>query len=86
MSPEFRSALVRGLVHAALVMLFTLLSVWTNTNLTHRELISLSVLPGLMVLGTRFIGEGWYDTKQAQKVGTPEAAARQVTEAAERKA
>lgn len=62
MNAEFRSALVRGSIHAAMVSTITFLYTWTDPAIPWKSLVSISVIPGLMVLGTRVLGEGWYDT------------------------
>lgn len=66
MTGEFKSALLRGIFHACLVSLTSLLYAWNDPNIPWRSLVSITVLPGLTVLGTRFIGEGWYDTVKKQ--------------------
>lgn len=75
MTDEFRASLYRGIFHAVLVGLFSFFTLWTDPTVSVRTLVSASMIPALTVLGTRFIGEGWYDTKKAQ------AAARQALDA-----
>lgn len=62
MNAEFRASLVRGILHAVLASSLTFLMAWTDPAIPWRSLITISLTPGIMVLGTRFIGEGWYDT------------------------
>lgn len=68
MNGEFRAALGRGLFHAVLVSFMSFLVAWVDPDISYRSLITISLTPGLTVLGARFIGEGWYDTKQAAKL------------------
>jgi hypothetical protein len=75
MSPEFRVALVRGILHALLAGGLAFLGVWSQTD----DLKTLSIAfatPALTVLGTRFLGEGWRDTVLARRPGTAQHAAR----------
>ena len=67
MTPEIRVALLRGLLHAALVSTTTFLYTWTDPNIPWKSLLSISLIPGLTILGTRFIGEGWYDVAAAKR-------------------
>ena len=64
MNDEFRSALARGIFHAVLVSAVSFLTLWVDPSMSTRALITASLVPGLTVLGTRFIGEGWFDTKR----------------------
>ena len=62
MNKEFREAFVRGLIHAGFVSTTMFLTYWTDPSLSWKTLISITVQPGLMILGTRVLGEGWLDT------------------------
>ena len=62
---QFKIALWRGLMHAGLVAAAAFLTTWTDQDISWRTLISATLLPALTVLGTRFVGEGWYDTSRA---------------------
>lgn len=64
MNDEFKAALARGIFHAVLVSLTAFLTAWVDPSISTRTLVTVSVMPGLTVLGTRFIGEGWLDTKR----------------------
>ncbi len=76
LTPELRASLVRGLFHALVVAATAFFTAWTDPSIPTRTLVSVSVLPALAVLGSRFIGEGWKDSAAAAKPGTPEHAAR----------
>lgn len=76
MTPEMKQALVRGLFHAGLVGAMSFLTIWTDPTISMRGLITAALVPAITVLGTRFIGEGWYDSAKAVQVGTPQSAAR----------
>lgn len=67
MNDEFKIALVRGLLHAGLTAAMSFLILWTDPSISYRSLISGALVPAIMVLGTRFIGEGWYDTNKLKK-------------------
>lgn len=67
MTPEMRDALLRGLMHASLVASASFLTLFPDPNIPYRTLISGTFLPAVTVLGVRWIGEGWYDTKRVQK-------------------
>ena len=63
MREEYMTALVRGVgtaLLAAVVMFFTL---WTNTELAMRELISQTVLAGVVPLGA-FLTMGAFDARR----------------------
>jgi len=67
LTPEFRAALVRGVFHALLVSAVAFFTAWQDPNIAMRTLVSVAVLPGLSILGARFFGEGWLDSRQAAK-------------------
>lgn len=67
MNQEFKSALTRGVFHAVLVSLTTFLYTWTDPSIPWKSLVSISLIPGLTILGTRFIGEGWYDSARNKR-------------------
>ena len=69
MNREFREALARGLVHAGLVSAIMFLTYWTDPRLSWKTLISISLIPGLTILGTRVLGEGWLYTVKKIKPG-----------------
>lgn len=61
-----------------LVGLTAFFTAWNDPTIPTRTLVSVSMLPALAVLGTRFFGEGFLDAGRAAKPGTPENAARVV--------
>jgi hypothetical protein len=82
MSPEFRLAVVRGIVQAGSIALLTALIHLPQVEALGWKLYtSIVFVPAVMFFGTRVFGEGWYDTARAQVPGTPQAAAREVRQA-----
>jgi hypothetical protein len=79
MSPEFRTALSRGILHALIVGATAFLAAWSTSD-DPKTLIIATVTPMLTVLATRFLGEGAVDTRAAERPGSPQAAARRVAE------
>jgi hypothetical protein len=65
MTPEFKVALLRGLGHAAIVGAISFFTLWADPNISTRTLVSGSMLPALTILGTRWFGEGFLDTRKA---------------------
>lgn len=65
MSDEMRVALLRGLLHGGLVSTASFLTLLPDPNISWRTLVSGTFLPAVTVLGLRWFGEGWYDTKKA---------------------
>ncbi len=66
MTPELKAALLRGLAHAATVAAIQFFTFWTHPKIDTRTLVSISLLPALTMLGTRFFGEGFMDARSAK--------------------
>jgi hypothetical protein len=75
MSPEIKSALIRGGIQFGLIAAMGAL-LYLPSNLEWRLYVSVVLSPAVMALGTRVLGEGWYDSAKANVPGTVQAAAR----------
>lgn len=65
MSDQFRVALYRAIITAALLASSTFLTVWSQTNDVKTLVIAFATV-AVGTLITRFAAEGWIDTKDAQ--------------------
>ena len=65
MSAEFKTALFRGLLTAALVAVSGFLATWSTTD-DVKTLIIAAAVPAVATLMARFVGEGTVDTRAAR--------------------
>jgi hypothetical protein len=70
-TPELKAALWRGSLHALVVSAISFFTLWADPNIGTRTLVSGAVLPGLTILGTRFFGEGFMDSRRAAREALP---------------